>query len=242
MAIRLSHPLKTTKSSQKSAIQKKMRSRERETQKKREGQNGKEKRKKNRLQKNIPPKRKPNRELRTREYLSVYEINALREAAKGIGRHGLRDETIILLLFRHAFRVSEIIALRWEQIDFKQGLLHVRRVKKGVPSTHPLRGIELRILRKLKRESSELPYVFVSERKAPLTARTVHHIISRAGEEAGLGFSIHPHMLRHSTGFYLANKGKDTRAIQSYMGHANINNTVKYMELSPTRFNGFFKD
>jgi type 1 fimbriae regulatory protein FimB/type 1 fimbriae regulatory protein FimE len=189
-----------------------------------------------------PPKRRPNQELRRREYLTTHEINALRKAAREVGRHGRRDDALILLLFRHAFRVSEVIALRWEQVDLKQGLLHVKRLKNGLPSTHPLRGTELRALRQLQRDYPSTPYVFISERHAPLTARTVHHIVARAGKQSGCNFTIHPHMLRHSTGFYLANEGQDTRSIQSYMGHANINNTVIYTELSPNRFKEFWKD
>ena len=105
-----------------------------------------------------------------------------------------------------------------------------------------MRGIELRALRQLRRDNNNTLYVFVSERKAPLTTRTVHHIIARAGKESNLGFTIHPHMLRHSTGFYLANRGCDTRAIQNYMGHANIKNTVIYTELAPQRFKDFWQD
>lgn len=188
------------------------------------------------------PRRKCNSELRAREYLTTPEINELRKAARSIGRYGQRDDTLILLMFRHALRVSELIALRWEQVDLKQGLLHVRRIKNGLPSTHPLRGIELRALRQLKRDYPDSTYVFISERNAPLTARTIHHIIARAGEQADFDFTIHPHMLRHSTGFYLANRGEDTRAIQSYMGHSNIKNTTVYTELSPQRFNKFWND
>lgn len=189
-----------------------------------------------------PPRKKNNKARRTREYLSTQEIDALRKAARGTGRYGHRDDTLILVMFRHALRVGEIIALRWEQLDLKQGLLHVRRLKNGIPSTHPLRGIELRALRQLKRDYPDSPYVFISERDAPLTTRTVRHIVARAGENAAFTFTVHPHMLRHSTGFYLANKGEDTRAIQSYMGHANIKNTTMYTELSPQRFNKFWQD
>ena len=188
------------------------------------------------------PQRKCNHELRTREYLTTPEINELRKAARSIGRYGHRDDALILLMFRHAFRVSELIALRWEQVDLKQGLLHIRRIKNGLPSTHPLRGVELLVLRQLKRKHPDSNYIFISERNSPLTARTVHHIIARAGKQAQFDFTIHPHMLRHSTGFYLANRGEDTRAIQSYMGHANIKNTTLYTELSPQRFNKFFND
>lgn len=191
---------------------------------------------------NKPPHRRSNGELRIREYLATHEIETLRKVARSIGRYGHRDETLILIMFRHALRVSELIALRWEQVDLKQGLLHVRRIKNGLPSTHPLRGIELRALKQLMRDYPQSPYIFVSERNSPLTARTVRHIVARAGKQSNIDFAVHPHMLRHSTGFYLANRGEDTRAIQSYMGHANINNTTIYTELSPTRFNKFWND
>ena len=188
-----------------------------------------------------PPRKPKNIERRSREYLTDLEIEKLRKAAKSTGRHGTRDDALILLMFRHGLRVSEIITLRWEQVDLQKGLLHVTRLKNGLPATHPLRGVELRILRQLLRHYDS-PYVFVSERKAPLTDRSVRHIVQRAGQEAKLKFPIHPHMLRHSTGFYLANKGEDTRAIQSYLGHANIKNTVIYTQLSPQRFKNFWKD
>jgi integrase len=145
----------------------------------------------------------------------------------------LRDGAIILIMFRHGLRASELAALRWEQIDLKKALVHVHRIKNGISSTHPLRGIELRLLRQLERLHPQSAYVFVSERKALLTNRAVHHIIARAGKNAKLPFTAHPHMLRHSTGFYLASHGHDTRAIQGYLGHANINNTVIYTQLSP---------
>ncbi len=190
----------------------------------------------------LPPRKTLNASLRSREYLTPHEVEALRKAARKTGRHGQRDDTLILMAFRHALRVGELIALRWDQVDLKVGLLHVKRLKNGLPSTHPLRGVELRALKELKRAYPDSSYVFISERSTPLSDRAVRQIIARAGEVAKLGFSIHPHMLRHSTGFYLANEGHDTRAIQSYMGHANIKNTVVYTELSPKRFNQFWKD
>ena len=192
--------------------------------------------------KNSPPKKLKNETYRTREFLTEQEINQLRAAAQRHGRHGHRDDTLILMMFRHGLRVSEVITLRWEQVDLKQGLLHVRRLKQGIPATHPLRGVQLRALRQLQRDYPKTPYVFVSERQTPLTARTVSHIITRAGELAQLNLTIHPHMLRHSTGFYLANNGQDTRAIQAYLGHANIKNTVIYTQLSPQRFKNFWQD
>lgn len=104
--------------------------------------------------------------------------------------------------------------LKWNQIDLKQGRLAVVRRKNDTPSTHPLRGPELRALRHLKREYGDTPYVFVTERQAPLTDSGVRKIIARAGEQAGLNFPVHPHMLRHGCGFKLANDGHDTRVIQ----------------------------
>ena len=108
--------------------------------------------------------------------------------------------------------------------------------------THPLRGPEIRALRQLQRDYPDTPYVFVTERKGPLTASTVRKLMTRAGEKAGLAFPVHPHMLRHGCGFKLANDGHDTRAIQHYMGHRNIQHTVRYTEMAADRFNGFWKD
>jgi len=159
-----------------------------------------------------------------------------------IGRHGHRDRTLILLAYRHGLRVSELVALRWEQVDLIQGLLHVSRLKNGVPSTHPLRGPELRGLRRLQRESTASAYVFVTERRGPLTDSAVRRIVARAGAVADLGFPVHPHMLRHGCGYKLANDGHDTRAIQHYLGHRTIQHTVRYTELAPDRFKGFWKD
>jgi type 1 fimbriae regulatory protein FimB/type 1 fimbriae regulatory protein FimE len=164
-------------------------------------------------------------------------------AAGKLGRHGHRDATMVLVAFRHGLRVSELVALRWDQVDLDNALLHVRRRKNGIPSTHPLYGPELRALRKLARENKTASaYVFVSERKAPMTDSTFRKIVARAGEAAEIGMPIHPHVLRHSTGFKLANDGHDTRAIQHYLGHKNIQHTVAYTQLAADRFKGFWDD
>lgn len=160
-----------------------------------------------------------------------------------LGRHGHRDATLILLAYRHGLRVSELIALRWDQLDLMGGLLYVSRLKHGVPSTHPLRGPELRALRRLRRDYPDsLSYVFTTERGGPLTDSGMRKIVARADEEAKLGFPAHPHMLRHACGFKLANKGHDTRAIQHYLGHRTIQHTVRYTELAPDRFKAFWQD
>ena len=125
----------------------------------------------------------------------------------------------------------------------KQGLVHVKRLKNGTPSTHPLRGPELRALRKLQREQAQDGgYVFTSERSGPMTTDNVRKMMQRAGQRARIPFPVHPHMLRHATGYKLANDGHDTRAIQDYLGHKNIQHTVRYTELAPTRFKDFWRD
>ncbi len=189
----------------------------------------------------VPPRRKANTDVRTREYLTPDEVEGLMLAAAQVGRHRHRDRTMILLAYRHGFRVSELASLRWDQVDLKQGHLHVTRLKNGTPSTHPLRGPEIRALRRLKRDYAG-PYVFVTERGGPVTTSTVRKLVARAGKKAGIEFPVHPHMLRHATGFYLANEGIDTRAIQHYLGHRQISHTTRYTELAADRFNGFWKD
>lgn len=180
-------------------------------------------------------------EVRTREHLLPYEVEAMRRAIKKFkGRHAHRDSTLILFIYRHGLRVAETTALRWEQIDFCSGTIYVKRVRKGTPSIQPLYGDEIRSLRKLQRDYPASPYVFQSSRHGPLAQDTVRGIVERAGSLAGLPFPVHAHMLRHGTGYYLANRGTDTRTIQSYLGHNNIQHTVRYTELASTKFQGLW--
>ena len=188
------------------------------------------------------PLREPNAELRTREHLTEPEVEKLIEAAKG-NRHGHRDACMILIAYRHGLRASELCDLRWDQVSFSSAVLHVRRCKAGTPATHPLGGAELRSLRRLKREQDSSQFVFVSERGDPFSTEGFARMLQRAAKAAGLGsLRIHPHMLRHACGYKLANDGRDTRSIQSYLGHKNIQHTVRYTELAPNKFRGFWKD
>src|SRR3954468_23428055 len=194
------------------------------------------------VKRTVMPIRRKNAELRTREYLTDEEVQRLIDIAKA-NRYGHRDATMILVAYRHGFRASELTDLRWDQIEFSSANLHVRRVKQGTPSTHPLLGDELRALRKLQREQDpKSPFVFTSERNTPFTTAGFARMMERAGVEARFGFKAHPHMLRHACGYALANKGHDTRALQAYLGHKNIQHTVRYTELSPTRFKDFWRD
>jgi integrase len=185
--------------------------------------------------------RLPNADLRTREHLTDDEVEKLIEVAKR-NRHGTRDALMVLLAYRHGLRAKEVVELRWEQVDFKGGRLHVRRAKNGTPATHPLTGRELRELRKHRRESEQSPFVFVSERGSPLAPIGFSRMVERAGIEADLGIKAHAHMLRHACGYKLANDGVDTRSLQAYLGHSNIQNTTRYTALAPDRFKGFWRD
>lgn len=186
-----------------------------------------------------PPKKESSRE---REYLRPSEVEALIRAAQKVGRHGVRDGAIILLMFRHGLRTAELVTLKWSQVDLAGGYIEIKRRKNGHDSIHPLRSAELRALRQIEREYPETSYVFVSEHKAPLSTRTIRHIVARAGELAEIEFPVHLHQLRHACGYYLASQGHDTRAIQDYLGHKNIHHTVRYTQMSPQRFENFWKD
>lgn len=190
----------------------------------------------------LPPRKPKNVDRREREHLTPHEVKALVEAAKKIGRYGFRDAAIILISYRHALRVGELVDLRWDHVDFTAGKLFVKRLKRGDASVHYLEGDELRILRKLKQSNPDSPFIFTTERNTPISTRHVRTIVFNAGEEAALGFPVHPHMLRHAKGYHLANKGYDTRLIQSYFGHKNIQHTVAYTKLDASRFKGFGLD
>jgi type 1 fimbriae regulatory protein FimB/type 1 fimbriae regulatory protein FimE len=180
--------------------------------------------------------------MRTREYLTKAELERLKTATCE-SRYPHRDLCLVLVAYRHGLRVSELADLRWEQIDFVQGNLAVRRVKRGTPSTHQIKGDELRALRRLQREQDpKSPFVFTTERGAPFSTAGLRTLFARLGEAAGFDFRIHPHMFRHTAGFLLANRGVDTRSLQAYLGHKNIQHTVRYTELSPGRFRGFWDD
>jgi integrase len=187
------------------------------------------------------PIRPANAELRSREYLTVAEVEKLMKAARD-GRYGHRDATLILVAFRHGLRATEICDLEWSQVEFgRSASLHVRRLKNGKPCVHPLRGDELRALRELRRQFPDSGYVFATERGGPFTADAVNRLIKRIGARAGLPFQVHAHMLRHGCGYALANAGHDTRAIQDWLGHRSIQHTVRYTELAPTRFKDFWR-
>jgi integrase len=171
-----------------------------------------------------------------RKYLSPDEARRVIEAAGKVGRQPDRDKLLLTMMFRHGLRLSEATDLRWSDFDLesKQRTLFVRRLKGSKSATHTLEPDTVRMLKRAK-EQSDGHYVFRSERGGPLSPQIVQVIVDRAGELAGVPFKVHPHMLRHACGFALAEEGTDTRLIQSYLGHASIENTVGYTETSARR-------
>jgi type 1 fimbriae regulatory protein FimE len=195
-----------------------------------------------RIENRTVPLRRPNAELRPREYLTEREVEALIDAARKHGRYGHRDATAILLAYRHGLRAGELCELTWDMIELDSGRIHIRRAKNGANSTHPLTGKEIRALRQLRRENLQSRYVLNTERGGPVTRAWFLKLLNRLGPVAKLPFQAHPHMLRHACGFKLANDGVDTRTLQHYLGHRNIQHTVRYTELRSDRFNGLWKD
>ena len=160
-------------------------------------------------------------------------------------RHGVRDHVMMLMAFRHGLRVSELVDMRLKDMDLETSRLYVRR-KKGSLSTHqPIEGDELRALRawlrlREMRADARSPYLFLSER-GPMTRQAFNYLVAQTGKRAKLRFHIHPHMLRQSTGYYLANRNHDTRLIQDYLGHKNIAHTVRYTRTAASRFEGLWR-
>src|SRR5262245_30424202 len=185
----------------------------------------------------VTPRRGKNAEYRTREHRTEAEVERLIEATSS---H--RDATMILLAFRHGLRASELVDLRWDQVDFQLGVLHVRRAKAGTPATHPLTGRELRALRRLQRESGPSTHLFMSERKAPISIDGFQQMVERLSECRRLGIQALAQMLRHDCGLIMAIDGVDRGTIQEYLVHKDIRHTVRYTELSPVRFKGLWRD
>lgn len=181
---------------------------------------------------------------RGKDFLTEAEMSRFLEAAR-LGRHGVRNFTMMLMGYRHGLRVSELIDIRLRDIDFETARIFVRR-KKGSLSTHqPIEGDELRAIRawlrqRQLRSDAHSSYLFLSER-GPMTRQAVNYLAKEIGKYAKLKIGVHPHMLRHSTGYFLANKGFDTRLIQDYLGHKNITHTVRYTRTAASRFEGLWR-
>ena len=178
-------------------------------------------------------------EARDRKHLTSREVERLIEATKG-SCNETRDRCLLVLMFRHGLRVSEACRLKLDQVDTESRVLHIARLKGGLSTTHPLRGDELRAIGPWLKERARMKPTgktfFVSEQRRPLHRSTVNLALRKYSEIAALPLPAHPHMLRHACGFALADQGADTRLIQDYLGHRNIQHTVKYTATNPARF------
>lgn len=174
-----------------------------------------------------------------RKHLTDREVERLLEATRG-SRNEARDRCLILLIYRHGLRVSEACGLKLDQVDAESRVIHVRRLKGSLSTTQPLRGAELRAIAAWLRERAaiapESSAFFVSEQRKPMHRSTVNLLLAKYSEIADLSIHAHPHMLRHACGFALADQGADTRIIQDFLGHRNIQHTVRYTATNPARF------
>jgi integrase len=195
-----------------------------------------------------PPRRR--KDTRPRKHLVPSEVAALLKAARHSGRYRLRDETAVLLAYRHGLRATELCSLQWSQIDLRGATITVCRAKGGFKTEHPLRSVELRLLGRLRREHPESAYVFMSEPKhgmpwsTPWTTSNWRKVLQRLAKAAGpaIAITVNPHALRHACGFCLAGKGVDTRALSHYLGHRSLQSTERYTAQSAARFKDFFRD
>lgn len=181
------------------------------------------------------------REPRLRDYLTRDEVAALLRAAKK-SRHGTRNYAMILLAYRHGLRASELVNLRVSDLDLQAGTIYCRRAKGSRSSLHPMKPDEVVALQKVLHDRGlrATEYVFQSERSEKMTRSAFWRVVAQAGDRAGLPVKAYAHQLRHACGYYLANKGYDLRLIQDYLGHKQIQNTVRYTALNPARFAGLW--
>ena len=153
-----------------------------------------------------------------------------------------RDRCMILMAYRHGYRVSELIRLEWRMLDLDAGRVDVKRLKGSDDMLQPLTGREIRMLRKLRRAHPVgSRFVFVTNRGATMTRNGFYKLLEKAADKAGID-GVHPHLLRHACGFYLVNRGTDTLSLAAYLGHVKLQNTKRYAKVAASRFEGLWQD
>lgn len=175
-----------------------------------------------------------------RKHLTRHEVGQiLRTADRGI--HFERDYCMIQMCFLHGLRVSELCSLRLSDLDLGGRAVYVRRLKNSLSTQHPLFDEEFPALRRWlnvrgRWRDADSDWLFLSQKGGQLSRHQVRLLLKRYGELAGVSIPAHPHMLRHGCGYALADLGKDTRLIQDYLGHRNIQHTVIYTATNTLRF------
>lgn len=175
-----------------------------------------------------------------RKFLTVAEIEKLVSSVNSMKNHE-RNKCMLLMCFIHGLRVSELSRLKIRDIEFSNKIIYISRLKNGFSVQHPLQQRELDALNIwFKKRSgflgSESEYLFLSRHGNKLSRQQLYRIFSKAGKLANINIDVHPHMFRHACGYALADQGCDTRLIQDYLGHRNIQNTVIYTASNAARF------
>ncbi len=185
------------------------------------------------------PTRKKNTQYRSREYLTLAEVNKIIKAAGERGRHKERDRTLLSMMFRHGLRASEVCQLKWDAVMLEENTIWINRVKGSESGFHPVPPDEKEALIELQKLYPGCIYVFANERGQCLSVDAIAKIVERATQAAGVPIKVHPHQFRHACGYHLASQGATTRDIQAYLGHKNIQHTVRYTAQNPKRFEHF---
>lgn len=161
-----------------------------------------------------------------------------------------RNALLILMMSRHGLRTSEAAQLRWDQVSLDNRQICVERINGGIRLVHALSVMEIEYLGRIKPNKfsfflgrqNEAIYIFEGPGEKPLTPRAIGYIISTAGEAASIGFPVHPHMLRHTCGYYLANHFNDPVAVQKYLGLKNRQNAMRYFKTEIIEFQNIWND
>lgn len=184
--------------------------------------------------------------------LTPHEIAAVLRAAGG-GRHGVRDYAMLLTLYHHGLRVSELCRLTLADLDLGGRRIWIERLNRGRSGAHPVPEDEAQAVEAYldERESDgtlEIPALFVNERRAPFTRNAVYYLVRRAGDDAGLARPLYPHLLRRAAGYKLVGDGRDVRLIQDYLGLRTARSVLRFvpepepMAQEAGRFTGLWEE